>query len=62
MDDVIKHALQPAQADGQTGEGLETTGVAERVPIAAESPAQREPEPELPPLDLPPTPDTFPPA
>ena len=44
MDDVIRHALQPAQADGQTGEGLETTGVVERLPIAAESPAQREPE------------------
>jgi predicted ATP-dependent protease len=62
MDDVIEHALQPAQAGGETGDGLESTGVIERLPIAADSPAQREPEPEMPPLDLPPTPDTWPPA
>src|SRR6516164_8014123 len=27
MDDVIEHALQPAQVAGETGDGLETTGV-----------------------------------
>jgi ATP-dependent Lon protease len=62
MDDVIEHALQPAQVAGETGDGLETTGVVEREPIAANSPAQQEPEPEMPPLDLPRTPDTWPPA
>jgi ATP-dependent Lon protease len=62
MDDVIEHALQPAQALGGTGDGLETTGVVERMPIAAESATQRETEPELPPPDLPPTPDTSPSA
>jgi ATP-dependent Lon protease len=62
MDDVIEHALQPAQAAGQASDGLEISGVLERGPIAADSPAQREPEPGLPPLDLPSTPDTWPPA
>ena len=38
MDDVIKHALQSEQASGNAGDGLEITGVAERVPIAADSP------------------------
>ena len=62
MDDVIKHALQSEQASGDADDGMEISGVVERVPIAADSPAQREPEPEMPPLDLPPTPDTWPPA
>ncbi|HEY7093476.1 MAG TPA: S16 family serine protease, partial [Ktedonobacterales bacterium] len=62
MDDVIQHALQSERASGGAGDGMEISGVVERLPIAAESPAQREPEPELPPMDLPPTPDTWPPA
>ncbi len=62
MDDVIHYALRSERADGQASDGMGTTSVAEPLPIAAESPAQREPEPEMPPMDLPHTPDTQPPA
>jgi ATP-dependent Lon protease len=65
MDDVIRLALQPAQVSSDTGDGLETTRVSESAPIAAETsltPTEPSPEPEMPPLDLPPTPDTWPSA
>jgi ATP-dependent Lon protease len=62
MDRVIELALQPEPRSTEAGDGRETSPAHEPLPIAAESPAQREPEPEMPPLDLPPTPDSWPPA
>jgi ATP-dependent Lon protease len=62
MDEVIELALQSEQISNDAGDGREANQVHEPLPIAAESPVQRAPEPELPPLDLPPTPDSWPPA
>jgi ATP-dependent Lon protease len=63
MDDVIRWALQPEPRLSETDGGHEAVPAHAPLPIAAESSQpSSESEPAPPPLDLPPTPDTWPSA